>query len=76
MHQRERRLGRIEGLHRQMQHDGAVFADGIEHHRVLTLGDHLTHDVDTFGLELFEMGQSIHDAWNFNGLEPTYRYAR
>ena len=30
----------------QVQHDCRIFADGIQHHRILKLGNHLTNDVD------------------------------
>ena len=53
--ERERRLRRIERLHRQVQHHRAVLADRIEHHRPLALGDDLAHDVDALGLEALKM---------------------
>ena len=54
----EGRPGRIERLHSQVQHHRAVFADRIEHHRVLALGDNLSHDVDAFGFQQVEMPQA------------------
>jgi hypothetical protein len=55
MEQREGRFARCEGLHRQMQHDGAVLSDGIEHHGRLGLGRDFPHDVDAFGFEPLQM---------------------
>jgi hypothetical protein len=55
--QRERQLRGIEGLHRQVQHHGAVLADGIEHHRPLALRGHLAHDVDALGFQPLKDGQ-------------------
>ena len=55
--QRERRLRRIERLERQMQHDGRILADRIEHHRVVGLGDHLADDVNALRFELLEVRQ-------------------
>ena len=49
----------IEGLLRQPQHDGGVFADGVEHHRVLELGGDLAEDVDALGLEKLDVVQPI-----------------
>jgi hypothetical protein len=58
MQQRERRLARREGLHRQMQHHRTVFADRIEHHGLLGFGGHFPYDMDAFGFEPLQMGQS------------------
>ena len=55
--QRERQPRRIERLERQVEQNRGVLADGIEHHRILGLGDRLAHDVDAFGLELLQVGQ-------------------
>ena len=55
MEQREGRLGGIERLHGQMQHDAGILADGVQHHRVAELGRDLTHDVDALGFQAFEM---------------------
>ena len=57
MHQREGRLRRIEGLHGEMQHDGRILADRIEHHRLFAFGRHLADDVDRFRLQPGKMGQ-------------------
>ena len=59
MQQREGRLGGIEGLEREMQHDSRILADRIEHHRLFAFGRHLAHDMDRFRLEPFEMGQVL-----------------
>ena len=48
----------------QMQHHGGVFADGIEHHRIIELGGHLTNDVDAFRLQLFQMRQFIDHSYS------------
>ena len=53
--ERKRRFLRIERLEREMHHDRAVLADGIEHHRLFTLGRHLADDVDGLRLERIEM---------------------
>ena len=58
MEQRQGRLAGGEGLHRQVQHDGAVLADGIEHDGALGLGRDFPHDVDAFGFEPLQMRQS------------------
>ncbi len=58
MEQREGRRRRIERLARQMQHDRAVLADRIEHHRALGLGDHFAQDVDALGLEALKMSEA------------------
>ena len=60
MQQRERRLRRIERLHREMQHDGAVLADRVEHYGTFALGDNLAHDVDALGFEALKMRQGRH----------------
>ena len=57
--QRERRLARIKGFQRQMEHHRGILTDGIQHHRVLEFGDHLADDVYALGFELFEMGKLI-----------------
>jgi hypothetical protein len=55
--QRKGRLGRVEGLHGQVQHDGGILADGVQHDRLFTLRGHLAHDVDAFRLELAQVGE-------------------
>ncbi len=62
MEQREWRPRRIERLHRQVQHDGAVLADRIEHHRIVAFGDDLAHDVNAFRFQAVKVGQGRH-AW-------------
>jgi hypothetical protein len=55
--ERKRRLARIKRLHRKLQHDRRVLADGIEHHRTLELRHHLPHDVDALSFQFLEMRQ-------------------
>ena len=57
MQEGKRRLGRIEGLHRQMQQDRRILADRIEHHRLGEGRRHFAKDVDRLGFEAVEMGQ-------------------
>jgi hypothetical protein len=57
VHQWEGRLGRIEGLHRQVQQHGGILADGIEHHRRAELGHGLPQNIYALGLELLEMAR-------------------
>ena len=59
VHQRKRRLGRIERLLGKPHHDRRVLADRVEHDRVFELGGHLADDVDALGFELFEVGQVV-----------------
>ena len=56
MQERKRWLLRIEGFHRQMEHYGAVFSDGIQHYRFLTLGCHFSYNVDCLCFECIKMG--------------------
>ena len=65
--QREREVRRMESLHRQVQHYGAVLADGIEHHGALALGDDLAHDVDALGFQPLQDGQ-VHQNVTPSGL--------
>jgi len=51
----ERRLGRIEGLHRQMQQDGRIFPDGIKHHGPGKICRDFPHDMDRFSLQTLEV---------------------
>ena len=39
-----------------MKHYGAVFSDGIQHYRFLTLGCNFSYDVDCLCLECIKMG--------------------
>ncbi len=55
--ERERRNRRVEGLAGQLEHDRAVLADRVQHHRSLALGDRLPHDLDAFGLEPLQVGE-------------------
>ncbi len=59
VHQRERRLGRIECLFGQPDHDSRVFADRVEHDRVVELGRDFTDDVDALGFELLEVREIV-----------------
>jgi len=59
MHQRKRGLGRIEGFHGQLDHDRRIFADRIEHDRVLKLSRDLADDVDALRLKLLQVGQAV-----------------
>jgi hypothetical protein len=63
MQQGERRLGGIERLQRQMQHDRGVLADRIKHHRMAELRHHLAHDADALGLELAEIAGKVLLHW-------------
>jgi hypothetical protein len=56
---REWRLGGIERLQRQMQHDRRILADRIEHHRMAERSRHLPHDVDALGFELPQIGGEV-----------------
>ena len=53
--ERERRLFGVKGLQGQMQHDGAVLADRIKHHRFFAFGCDFADDVDSFGFQLVEV---------------------
>ena len=48
--------GWIKRLFRQMQHDGTVFANRIQHHGVFRLGNNLAHDVNGLGFKTGQMG--------------------
>ena len=64
MQHRERQLAGEERLARQVQHHGGILADGVQHHRVVELGGHFTNDVDTFRLQLFQVGQFIEHGYS------------
>ena len=55
MQQRERRLGRIEGLHGEMKHHRRILADRVQHHRIAALRRNLADDVDALGLKALQM---------------------
>ena len=55
MEEWKRNPTRSKGFLRKMQEDTAIFADGIEHHRLLKLGGDLPHDVNGFRLQLLYM---------------------
>ena len=71
--QRKRRRRGIESLAGQVQHDGAVLADRVEHHRLFGLGDDFPDDVDALGFQSFEMRKGLHQL-PFVG--PSARQAR
>ena len=54
MQERKWRLRRVKRLARQVQHDRAVFSDGVQHHRFTGSGHRFTDDFNRFGF------QSIH----------------
>ena len=56
MHQGERRLAGVKCLHRQVQHHGGVFADGIQHDGALEFGGDFSNDMDAFRFQLLEVG--------------------
>ena len=66
--QLERRLRRVEGLHRQVQHHRAVLADRIQHHRVLGIGHRFAQDIDALGFEPLQVGQRDGRAGHFGEL--------
>ncbi len=55
--QREGDLAGMECLLRQTQHDSAVLADRVEHHRLVTLGGHFADDLDALVLELLQVAE-------------------
>ena len=57
MQERERRLGGIERLHRQMQQHRGILADRIEHDRLGEVRRNLAEDVDRLGLQPLEVRQ-------------------
>jgi hypothetical protein len=56
--QRKGNRPRIKSLLRQPQHDGRVFADGVEHHRILKFGDRFAEYFNALGFEHFQMSQT------------------
>ncbi len=56
--QREGNRAGVKRLLRQAQHDGRIFADGVEHHGPLKLGGHFANDVNALGLEETKMAQA------------------
>ncbi|MCY1433355.1 hypothetical protein D9M71_493820 [compost metagenome] len=74
--QGEGRLARGEGLHRQVQHDRAVLADGVEHHRVFTLGHHFTDDLDAFRFQPLQMSQHRIPPRVLPGSSPAWHHGR
>ncbi len=65
MHQWEGRLGRVERFFGEPDHHRRVFADRVEHDRVVELGGDLADDVDALGFELLEVREIVrgHRAW-------------
>jgi hypothetical protein len=61
--QGERQLAPVEGLARQVHHHRRVFADRIQHHRPLELGNHFTQDVDALRFQLPEMREVQIEGW-------------
>ena len=59
MHERERDFAGKEGFLGEPEHDGGVFADGIEHDRVLEFGGDFPDDMDAFSFELLQMGEAV-----------------
>ena len=50
VHERKREFARIKGFLRQPNHHARIFADGIEHDRMLRFRDDFAHNMDGFGL--------------------------
>lgn len=51
VHQREGQRVRRKGFARQMQQHGAVFADGVQQHRLIKLRHYFSHYMDSFGFK-------------------------
>ncbi|MDT4837540.1 hypothetical protein FQZ97_712760 [compost metagenome] len=64
VHHRERQLAGEERLARKVQHDGRIFTDGVQHHRVVELRGDLADDVDAFRLQLFQVRQFIEHGYS------------
>lgn len=56
MEEGERGLSGVEGLHREVQHDRGVLADGVEHDGSVEFGGDFPDDVDALSLKLLEVG--------------------
>ena len=65
VHQREGRLGRVEGFFGEANHHRRVFADRVEHDRVVELGGDFADDVDALGFELLKVREIVgsHQSW-------------
>ncbi len=57
--QRKWKLGRIEGLARQVSHHAGILADAVEHDRVVEFRRNLTDDVDALRFQLAQMRQLL-----------------
>ena len=68
--QRERRLGRIERLARQVQQHRGVLADGIEQHRLAELRGSLAEDVDALRLQQIEMASEARSCHGLRAPAP------
>ena len=55
--ERERDLGRIKCLAGQVHHHARVFADAVEHDRIVELGRDFANDVDALRFELTQVGE-------------------
>ena len=58
MQERKRDGSREKGFLRQAKHDRGVFADRVQHDRLLKFRSNLAEDVDALGFETLEMAQS------------------
>ncbi|GAB2586956.1 hypothetical protein GCM10027066_30400 [Dyella jejuensis] len=52
---RDRRGCGVKRLAQQMQQDGGILADGIQHDRSLEAGYHFSEDMDAFGFKRVKM---------------------
>ncbi|CUW43190.1 hypothetical protein B3286c1_0490 [Brucella vulpis] len=68
MEKGKRQRGGIERLHRQMQHDGGILADRIEHHRIGECRRHLTENMDGFCFKALQMRQVFHQGCMMHGI--------
>ncbi|RMU78243.1 hypothetical protein ALP24_02204 [Pseudomonas syringae pv. aptata] len=64
VHDREWQFTGEECLACQVQHHGRIFADRVQHHRVIELGGDLADDVDAFRLQLFQMRQFVNHGYS------------